>query len=194
MPVLIALDAQRRAARSGERERDDAAGRLLPRLQKNRLEPGEFVQAHRRAAAAPAQVLRAYKISKRYDHDISAVCAGLAIELDGDAVATRAHRVRRHGGDAQARARSAEAALRRPAVDRGRRATAAMAALAEDFQPLTDMRASAAYRSKVAQNLLRRFWLETRAADPLPDVSADWIVMAHGRTSLPPGAVRRSPR
>ena len=42
---------------------------------------------------------------------------------------------------------------------------AAQAALAQDFTPLTDMRASAAYRLQVAQNLLRRFWLETRADD-----------------------------
>ena len=46
---------------------------------------------------------------------------------------------------------------------------AAITALTRDFQPLSDMRASAAYRMQVAQNLLRRFWLETRANDPLPD-------------------------
>jgi xanthine dehydrogenase small subunit len=45
----------------------------------------------------------------------------------------------------------------------------AMAALAHDYTPLTDMRASAAYRLQVAQNLLRRFWLETRPIDPLPE-------------------------
>jgi xanthine dehydrogenase small subunit len=44
----------------------------------------------------------------------------------------------------------------------------AQAALAQDFKPLTDMRASAGYRLQVAQNLLRRFWLETRGKDPLP--------------------------
>ena len=45
---------------------------------------------------------------------------------------------------------------------------AAQAALAHDFQPLSDMRASAAYRLQVAQNLLQRFWLETRTDQPLP--------------------------
>jgi xanthine dehydrogenase small subunit len=44
-----------------------------------------------------------------------------------------------------------------------------MAALAQDFTPLTDMRASAGYRLQVAQNLLQRFWLETRTDDPLPE-------------------------
>ncbi|MBE0548798.1 MAG: xanthine dehydrogenase small subunit, partial [Rubrivivax sp.] len=45
----------------------------------------------------------------------------------------------------------------------------AMAALANDYAPLTDLRASAGYRLQVAQNLLRRFWLETRPVDPLPE-------------------------
>ena len=43
-----------------------------------------------------------------------------------------------------------------------------MTALASDFQPLSDMRASSAYRMQVSQNLLRRFWLETRPNDALP--------------------------
>ena len=43
----------------------------------------------------------------------------------------------------------------------------AMALMAEDFAPLSDMRASSTYRMKTAQNLLRRFWLETRADTPL---------------------------
>jgi xanthine dehydrogenase small subunit len=65
------------------------------------------------------------------------------------------------------RATNAEAALRgqpwnEASVD------AAAQALAADFKPLTDMRASAAYRLEVSRNLLRRFWLETRPVDPLP--------------------------
>jgi xanthine dehydrogenase small subunit len=42
-----------------------------------------------------------------------------------------------------------------------------MDALAQDYQPLSDMRASSAYRMKTAQNLLRRFWFETRVDAPL---------------------------
>jgi xanthine dehydrogenase small subunit len=45
---------------------------------------------------------------------------------------------------------------------------AAQRALVQDFQPLSDLRASADYRLQVAGNLLQRFWLETRAVDPLP--------------------------
>ena len=57
---------------------------------------------------------------------------------------------------------------------------AAQRALADDFTPLSDMRASAAYRLQVAQNLLRRFWLETRAENPLPSSATSVFgTMAH---------------
>jgi xanthine dehydrogenase small subunit len=59
-------------------------------------------------------------------------------------------------------------------------ARAAMAALAEDFKPLSDMRASAGYRLQVAQNLLLRFWLETRTVDALPASAVSvWSSMPH---------------
>jgi xanthine dehydrogenase small subunit len=59
-------------------------------------------------------------------------------------------------------------------------ARAAMAALERDFTPLTDLRASAAHRMRVARNLLQRFWLETRTGDPLPARSVSvFDVMPH---------------
>jgi len=114
-----------------------------------------------------AQAVRAYKISKRYDCDISAVLAALAIELDGDRI-TSARLA--YGGMAATvrRAAGAEAALLGQAWTEAT-LHAAMAALAQDYTPLSDMRASAAYRMQVAQNLLHRFWLETRPLDPLPE-------------------------
>ena len=57
---------------------------------------------------------------------------------------------------------------------------AAQAALAEDFTPLSDMRASADYRRQVAANLLQRFWLETRTANPLPaSATSVFATMTH---------------
>ncbi len=109
---------------------------------------------------------RTYKVSKRYDSDISAVCAAFALDLDGERIAEC--RVA-FGGMAATpkRASATEAALR------GRRwteetARSAMAALAADYAPLSDMRASAAYRLQTAQNLLYRYFLETRPDNPLP--------------------------
>jgi xanthine dehydrogenase small subunit len=59
-----------------------------------------------------------------------------------------------------------------------------MQALADDFTPLTDMRAGADYRMQAARNLLQRFWLETRPANPLPAGALSvWRVMPHVTTS-----------
>jgi xanthine dehydrogenase small subunit len=166
-PVLIALGA-RIVLRQGERVRAMPLEDFYTGYMKNLLEPGEFVQAlevPRRGVRA--QQVRAYKISKRFDCDISALCAALAIELDGERIA--AIRIAFGGMAATVcRARGAEAALLgQPWTEATLRA--AQAALAQDYQPLSDMRASAGYRLQVAQNLLRRFWLETRPADPLPE-------------------------
>ena len=136
---------------------------------KNALEPGEFVEAIVVPAPDAAVAVRAYKISKRFDCDISAVSVGLALTLDGDVV--REARFAWGGMAAIVkRAAAAEAAVRgQPWTEATLRA--AQAALATDFKPLTDMRASAAYRLQVAQNLLERYWLETRRDDPMPEGS-----------------------
>ncbi len=166
-PVLIALGAHI-VLRQGERVRTMPLEDFYTGYMKNLLEPGEFVQAlqvPRRGVRA--QQVRAYKISKRFDCDISALCAALAIELDGERIA--AVRIACGGMAATVcRARGAEAALQgQPWTEATLQA--AQVALAQDYQPLSDMRASAGYRLQVAQNLLRRFWLETRPADPLPE-------------------------
>ncbi len=164
-PVLMALDASLELRR-GDQVRTLPLSEFYVDYMKNRLEPGEFVQAIVVPLRSGPQV-RAYKISKRFDCDISAVCAGLAITLDGDRVAAARFA---YGGLAATvkRAARAEAAV---VGQPWNEATlqAATAALAEDFKPLTDMRASAGYRQQVAANLLRRFWLETRPQDPLPE-------------------------
>ncbi|MBE2242180.1 MAG: xanthine dehydrogenase small subunit [Burkholderiaceae bacterium] len=176
-PVLMALDAQLEL-RHGARTRRLALTDFYVDYMKNRLEPGEFVQAIVVPALPADRVVRAYKISKRFDCDISALCAGFAIELDGDVV--RAVRLA-FGGMAAIvkRAAQAEAALVGRRWDEAALRDA-QAALANDFEPLTDMRASAGYRQQVARNLLQRFWLETRRHDPLgANATSVWSVMPH---------------
>jgi xanthine dehydrogenase small subunit len=176
-PVLIALDALIELRR-GERVRQLPLADFYVDYMKNRLEPGEFVQALLMPVQQAGRAVRAYKLSKRFDCDISAVSCGLAVALDGDTV--RDVRLA-YGGMAAIvrRAAKAEAALvGRPWTQAS--VDAAKAALAEDFKPLTDMRASAAYRLQAAQNLLQRFWLETRSAAPLPaEATSVWSVMPH---------------
>jgi xanthine dehydrogenase small subunit len=174
-PVLMALDA-RLVLRNGERLRTLPLDDFYTGYMQNRLEPGEFVQAIEVPLDA-TPTLRAYKISKRFDSDISAVCAALALRLEDGVV--RSARLAFGGMAATVRrATGAEAALiGQPWTEAA--LAAAQQALATDFVPLSDMRASAAYRMQVAQNLLRRFWLETRAEAPLSthDVSV-WELRA----------------
>jgi len=181
-PVLIALDAQIELRKGARVRRLPLAGFYLDYM-KNQLEAGEFVQGIAVPLAAMTRQLRAYKISKRFDCDISALCAVLAIELDGDRVAA----VRlSYGGMAAIvkRAAKAEAALLGQPWTQAS-VNAAKAALAEDFTPLSDMRASAAYRLQVAQNLLQRFWLETRAENPLASSATSvFSVMPHDTRAL----------
>jgi len=132
----------------------------------------------------PQREVRVYKISKRFDCDISALCAAFALELDGDTV--RSVRIALGGMAATVRrALKTEAALvgqpwTQATID------AAKAVLAAEFTPLSDMRASAAYRTQVVQNLLTRFWLETRTVDPLgTSKTSVWSVMPH---ATPAGA------
>ena len=176
-PVLMALDAQIEL-RKGERVRRMPLQEFYLDYMKNQLESGEFVQALAVPLAAMQRQVRAYKISKRFDCDISALCAGFALELEGDVV--KAVRLAFGGMAATVkRAAAAEAVLLGKAWSL-ENVQAAQAALAQDFKPMSDMRASADYRLKVAQNLIQRLWLETRTDQPLNlDATSVWSVMPH---------------
>jgi xanthine dehydrogenase small subunit len=157
MPALIAMGARIRLRRGGA-TRTLALEDFYLGYQKKDLARGEFVEAVCVPAPAPGRRFAVYKISKRVDQDISAVCAGIALDLDGGRVA--AARIA-YGGMAATPKRAAHAELALQGQVWGLTAVrAAMEALAQDFEPLTDMRASRSYRGAVAANLLYRFWLE----------------------------------
>ncbi len=125
---------------------------------KKDLRPGEFVAAVRVPRALRGLSLRSYKIAKRYDQDISAVCAAFTVELAG----ARIRGARVCFGGMAATPRRAENCERALIGSDWNAATIARAAqsLAKDFQPITDMRASQDYRVRVARNLLQRFFAE----------------------------------
>ncbi|EHR73587.1 xanthine dehydrogenase, small subunit [Burkholderiales bacterium JOSHI_001] len=164
-PVLLALDAELDLRQGDQVRRVPLHGFYLDYM-KNSLARGEFLQAVVVPPLPAQRQVRAYKISKRFDCDISALCAGFSVELDGDTVR---HVRLAFGGMAATvrRALRAEAALLGRPWD-AQALAAAQQALAQDFSPLTDLRASDAHRRQVAANLLQRFWLETRPQDPLP--------------------------
>lgn len=152
-PALIALGA-RLHLRQGDTRRDMALEDFFVAYGKQDRAPGEFVEA----ITIPRQPdqLRCYKLSKRFDQDISAVCGCFNITVDaGHVVEARIA----FGGMAgiPARASAVEAALIGQPWDEIT-ITAAMPAFATDFSPLSDMRASAAYRTEAAQNLLLRYF------------------------------------
>ena len=163
-PVLIALGATI-VLRHGAALREMLLEDFYLDYMKNQLASGELVAAVRVPLPTAAQRLRAYKISKRYDCDISSLFAALSIELDGDRVRTARFAF---GGMAAVvkRAAGAEAAVVGQAWAENT-VEAAMRALDSDFTPLSDLRASADYRRQAARGLLRRFWLETRIQQPL---------------------------
>lgn len=150
-PALIAMGAVLHLRRGGARREMPLEDFFLSYGKQDRA-PGEFVEAVTIPAAAPG--LRCYKISKRFDQDISAVCGCFSVTVEAGAVV--AARIA-FGGMAATpkRARAVEAALEgRPWTMET--VSAALPAFAEDFAPIDDMRASAAYRLTVARNLLVR--------------------------------------
>ena len=165
-PVLIALDA-RIVLRRGPDTRTLALEDFYLDYMKNALAPGEFVERLVVPPSPESTQLRAWKISKRFDSDISTVLMAAALRLDADGRIAAARLV--FGGMAAITKRAAqtEAALRGRRWDEAT-LQAAQVALAQDFRPLSDLRASASYRLAVSANLLRRLWLETRPDDPLP--------------------------
>ncbi len=155
-PILIALGASVIVS-SARGEREIALDDFFIGYRKTLLAPGEFID--RIAIPLPGRdhFVRVDKVSRRFDQDISAVCGAIAFKREGGRIA--APRIAFGGMAATpARARRAEQALDGAAMTVESFEAAAIA-LAEDFRPIDDFRASAAYRMKVAQNLLRRWHL-----------------------------------
>ena len=150
-PAMIALGATLHLRHGATRRTLPVEDFFLAYGKQNRR-PGEFVEA----ITIPKQedTLHCFKISKRFDQDISAVCACLNLPVrNGFFAGVRLA----FGGMAgtPARAPGAEAAMEGRPVTR-ETINAAMAALALDFSPMSDMRASAPYRMQTAQNMLLR--------------------------------------
>jgi len=176
-PWMIALGAEI-VIRSDKGQRTMLLEKFYVDYMKKDWQSGEFVEGVRIPLPRKDVHFRTYKLSKRYDQDISAVCAAFAVKLE-NGIVSDAHIA--YGGMAATsrRAPLAEAALNgKPWSEANLKA--AMAALAQDYAPLTDMRASANYRMKTAQNLLRRFWLETNPESAMPVHSINAFHFAEG--------------
>lgn len=163
MPPLIALGAKI-VLRSAAGARTVALEDYFIAYRKQDRQEGEFVESVIVPDKQAGVLFKTYKVSKRFDQDISAVCAAFALTVkDGKIAEARIA----YGG-------MAATPKRAPATEKfltgkpwsAETAEAAMAEIARDYEPLSDMRASAAYRLKVAQNLLHRFFAETAGGAP----------------------------
>jgi xanthine dehydrogenase small subunit len=154
-PALIALGATLHLRR-GDEMRSMALEDFFIEYRKQDRKPGEFVAGI--SFPENALALRCYKISKRFDQDISAVCGCFNVTVSGGKVT--AARIA-FGGMAgiPKRAKLAEAALVGKDWSEAT-VEAAAAAMAGDFTPMSDMRATAGYRMLAAQNLMRRYFLD----------------------------------
>jgi xanthine dehydrogenase small subunit len=157
-PPLIALGATITLRKGGARRQVALEDYFIAYGKQDRA-PGEFVESVTIPVLPEGELFAVYKISKRREEDISALCGAFRVRVgNGSVVSARIA----FGGMAATpkRARAVEQALAgRPwneATIEG-----AIAAFAADFRPLTDMRASREYRLMAAQNLLRRFYLES---------------------------------
>ncbi len=158
-PPFIALGAKL-VLRHGDKRREIPLEDFFLDYGKQDRSAGEFIESIILPRPGPNTLHAAYKVSKRRDEDISAIAAGFSVTVD-DGIITAARLA--FGGMAATpkRATRTEAALiGQPFAETSLRH--ATDALPQDFTPLSDMRASAGYRMRVAQNLLHRFWLDTQ--------------------------------
>ncbi|WP_028226635.1 xanthine dehydrogenase small subunit [Paraburkholderia ferrariae] len=167
MPGLIALGAHV-VLRGGDVTRELALEDLYLAYQKKDMAEHEFVLALKvptRTGARKNLQFRTYKISKRFDSDISAVCAAFAFIADGETI--REPRIAFGGMAATPKRATHTEGVLADAQWHEATAQAAMIALGKDYAPLSDMRATDEYRIEAAKNTLYRFWLETRPHNPL---------------------------
>ena len=168
MPLLIALNSSlvlMRWANGRAQHREIAIEDFYLGYRKTRLQADEVlawikVPLPQPGEGLPKEFLRAYKISKRFEDDISAVCLVVNLKIRNGIVAAAS--IGAGGVSATpARATKTEAALLGQPWTQAT-VKAVQTVLRAEFSPISDMRATSSYRSQVLGNLLQRFWLETQ--------------------------------
>ncbi|WP_353474173.1 xanthine dehydrogenase small subunit [Salipiger sp. H15] len=158
-PALIALGAALHL-RKGETRREMPVEAFFLDYGRQDRQPGEFVEA----VTIPRKPdhLRVYKLSKRFDQDISAACGAFWIEVDGGAVTEARIAFGGMAGTPKRASHVEQALIGQPWSEETLRAISGE--WEKDFQPMTDMRASAGYRLEAARNMLTRCLLADQGA------------------------------
>jgi xanthine dehydrogenase small subunit len=162
-PCFIALGAELHL-RQGEATRTLPLEDFFLAYRKQDRRPGEFVTGVTVPRPAGDERFRAYKVSKRFDEDISAVMGAFRFTLSGGRIADARIAFGGMAGTPK-RAPQAEAALAGAPLGEEASWSAALDAIGRDYQPLTDQRATSAYRTLVARNLLMKALMEIAGAE-----------------------------
>ena len=139
-----------------------AAEPALPGRRRSAPSGGSEVHA---VTSVGAECFRVYKISKRFDDDISAVCLAIHLQIN-DGLVTRASIGAGGVAATPVRAVQTEAALLGQPWSAAT-VQSAIHTLRAEFSPISDMRASSSYRREVLGNLLQRYWLESQGLQPI---------------------------
>ena len=156
LPLLLSLDAM--VVLGGiKKTRIVPLNNFFIDFRKTKLKKGQFIDSIR-IPLFPKNIFKAYKISKRFDDDISSVCASFNLEV----INKKIKNIRiAYGGMASIpkRAKYCEKILLNSPITE-QIINKAKEALEKDFKPISDMRASKKYRMEVAKNLLHKCFLE----------------------------------
>ena len=156
LPLLLSLDAKI-VLKSIKKTKIVSLNDFFIDYRKTKLKKGQFIDSIR-IPLFPKNIFKAYKISKRFDDDISSVCASFNLEV----VNKKIKNIRiAYGGMASIpkRAKYCEKILLNSSITE-QIIKKAQEALEKDFKPISDMRASRKYRMEVAKNLIHKCFLE----------------------------------
>ncbi|WP_339068459.1 xanthine dehydrogenase small subunit [Teredinibacter turnerae] len=167
-PILLAMDAAIELNNAAYQRRTLPLDEFYLGYKQTQLAKNELLVSVRIPVAALTHFHRFYKVSKRYEDDISAVMGAFRFHIEKGVF--KEARIA-YGGVAATplRVKSAEAALIDQAMDDEQALANALQNLADTLEPLSDVRASAGYRLTIAMNLLRKAWLEANG-EHLPDL------------------------
>lgn len=167
-PMLLSLNA-RLLLQQGDKQREVTLDQFFTGYRQTILQPGEFIRTIIIPKVTVSPSFTAWKVAKRLDDDISAVFIAINLQIEADVVVQARLAF---GGMAATpkRALAAEAELMGQPLSLAS-IEKACAALSDDFQPLSDFRASADYRLQVARNLLRRYYAQASGELTITEVS-----------------------
>ena len=156
LPLLLALNSQI-VIKSIKKTKIIPINDFFISYRKTKLKPGQFIHSIR-IPILYKSIFKAYKISKRFDDDISSVCAAFNLEIKNKKIKNIKIA---YGGMSAVPKRAIycektllNSLITKEVIDKAKND------LEKDFRPITDMRASAKYRKMVAKNLLEKCFLE----------------------------------